>query len=102
MYWSLKQQLAHHTINGCNMQPGDLCGTGTISGPTKDSFGSMLELCWSGKNDIQLGDSGLVRKFIEDGDVIRLSGFCQTSDGQRVGFGKCVGQILPAKSLDFC
>ncbi|KAJ2530027.1 hypothetical protein EV175_007326, partial [Coemansia sp. RSA 1933] len=65
------------------MQPGDLCGTGTISGPTEDSFGSMLELCWSGKHDIKLGDSGQTRKFIEDGDVISLSGFCQTHDGHR-------------------
>ncbi|KAJ1945715.1 hypothetical protein FBU59_002230 [Linderina macrospora] len=100
MYWSLKQQLTHHAINGCSMQPGDLLGTGTISGPTEDSFGSMLELSWSGKNDIKLGDSGLTRKFVEDNDEIRITGVCQ-GDGFRVGFGECVGQILPAKQLDF-
>ncbi|KAJ2517772.1 hypothetical protein H4217_003751 [Coemansia sp. RSA 1939] len=101
MYWSLRQQLMHHAVSGCNMRPGDLCGTGTISGPTEDSFGSMLELCWSGKRDIPLGDSGLTRKFIEDGDVVRLTGFCQTPGGRRVGFGECIGQIMPAKSLGF-
>ncbi|KAJ1947325.1 hypothetical protein GGF37_000507 [Kickxella alabastrina] len=96
MYWSLRQQLTHHAINGCNMRPGDLCGTGTISGPAEESFGSMLELSWSGQKDITLGDSGITRKFIEDNDVIRFSGYCQ-GDGFRVGFGQCVGEILPAK-----
>ncbi|KAJ1966284.1 hypothetical protein GGI12_000189 [Dipsacomyces acuminosporus] len=99
MYWTLKQQLVHHAINGCSMQPGDLCGTGTISGPTEDSFGSMLELSWSGKKDIPLGDSGLHRKFINDNDVVRVTGFCQ-GDGYRVGFGECIGRVLPAKSLN--
>ncbi|KAJ2709439.1 hypothetical protein H4R19_004250 [Coemansia spiralis] len=96
MYWTLRQQLTHHAINGCNMRPGDLCGTGTISGPTEDAFGSMLELSWSGKHDIALGTSGVTRKFIEDSDVIRITGACQ-GDGYRVGFGQCDGQILPAQ-----
>ncbi|KAJ1991647.1 hypothetical protein GGI25_004086 [Coemansia spiralis] len=100
MYWTLKQQLAHHAVGGCNMRPGDLCGTGTISGPTKDSFGSMLELSWSGKSAIQLGDSQETRRFIEDNDVIRITGFCQGADGRRVGFGECTGQLLPASSLE--
>ncbi|KAI8322633.1 Fumarylacetoacetase [Martensiomyces pterosporus] len=99
MYWTLKQQLAHHAINGCSMQSGDLCGTGTISGPTEDSFGSMLELSWSGKKDIPLGDSGLQRRFINDHDVVRITGYCQ-GDGYRVGFGECVGEVFPAKSLN--
>ncbi|KAJ2763066.1 hypothetical protein IWQ56_004914, partial [Coemansia nantahalensis] len=68
MYWTLRQQLVHHAINGCNMRPGDLCGTGTISGPAEEAFGSMLELSWSGKKDIALGSSGLTRKFIQDND----------------------------------
>ncbi|KAJ1721269.1 hypothetical protein LPJ53_004186 [Coemansia erecta] len=97
MYWTLRQQLAHHTANGCNMRPGDLCGTGTISGPVEESFGSMLELSWSGQKDICLGDSGITRKFIQDNDVIRISGHCQ-ADGFRVGFGSCIGEILPAKA----
>ncbi|KAI8874192.1 fumarylacetoacetase [Ramicandelaber brevisporus] len=95
MYWTFKQQLAHHTVNGCNLRPGDLCGTGTISGPTEDSFGSMLELSWSGAKDVKLGESGLTRKFIDDGDSVLISGFCQGNDF-RVGFGDCEGVVLPA------
>ncbi|KAJ2002446.1 hypothetical protein GGI04_001924 [Coemansia thaxteri] len=98
MYWALRQQLAHHAVSGCNMRPGDLCGTGTISGPTEGSFGSMLELSWSGQRDVALGDSGITRKFIEDRDVIKISGYCQ-GNGFRIGFGECVGQILPAKQV---
>ncbi|RIA87641.1 fumarylacetoacetase [Glomus cerebriforme] len=91
MYWSLKQQLAHHTINGCNMRPGDLCGTGTISGPSEDSRGSLLEITWNGQNEV----NEIKRKFIEDGDEIVLTGYCQ-GDGYLVGFGECLGRILPA------
>ncbi|KAJ2057056.1 hypothetical protein GGI17_005862 [Coemansia sp. S146] len=98
MYWALRQQLTHHSISGCNMRPGDLCGTGTISGPTEDSFGSMLELSWSGQKDVVLGSSGVTRKFIDDNDVIRITGHCQ-GNGFRIGFGECVGQILPAKHI---
>ncbi|KAJ2333139.1 hypothetical protein GGI00_002471 [Coemansia sp. RSA 2681] len=98
MYWALRQQLAHHAISGCNMRPGDLCGTGTISGPSEDSFGSMLELSWSGQKDVALGASGITRKFIDDNDVIRITGHCQ-GDGFRIGFGECMGCILPAKQL---
>ncbi|KAJ1911227.1 hypothetical protein IWQ60_010240 [Tieghemiomyces parasiticus] len=94
MYWSFAQQLAHHTVNGCNLNPGDLCGTGTLSGPTEDSYGSLLELSWSGQKEISLGGE-IKRKFIEDGDSVRLTGFCQ-GDGYRVGFGDCTGQIEPA------
>ncbi|AUT60346.1 fumarylacetoacetase [Paraburkholderia terrae] len=94
MYWTMAQQLAHHTVSGCNTRVGDLMGSGTISGPTDDSFGSLLELTWNGKNPLQLKDGG-TRGFIEDGDQLTLAGWCQ-GDGYRVGFGTCVGEILPA------
>ncbi|KYQ92618.1 fumarylacetoacetase [Tieghemostelium lacteum] len=94
MYWTLTQQLAHHTVNGCNMRPGDLLGTGTISGPTPDSFGSMLELSWKGEKTIPLVN-GEERKFIQDGDTVVLSGQCK-GNGFTVGFGTCSGTILPA------
>ncbi|KAL7747450.1 hypothetical protein RI367_007204 [Sorochytrium milnesiophthora] len=94
MYWSFKQQLVHHAVGGCNMRVGDLCGTGTISGPTPDSFGSLLELTWSGANALDLGN-GVSRKFIEDGDEILLTGWSQ-GEGYRVGFGECRGVVLPA------
>ncbi|KAJ2785188.1 hypothetical protein H4R18_000639 [Coemansia javaensis] len=96
MYWTMRQQLVHHAIGGCNMRPGDLCASGTISGPAEAERGSLLELSWSGQHDVPLGDSGLTRRFIEDGDVIRITGSCQGA-GFRVGFGECTGQILPAK-----
>lgn len=95
MYWNMSQQLAHHTINGCNMRVGDLCGSGTISGPDAGSFGSMLELSWKGTNPITLPD-GSERKFINDFDTIIMRGFCE-KDGSRVGFGEAVVKILPAK-----
>ncbi|CAI2171279.1 11503_t:CDS:10 [Funneliformis geosporum] len=94
MYWSLKQQLVHHTVNGCNMRPGDLCGTGTISGSTEDSRGSLLEITWNGQNEIDF-ENGIKRKFIEDKDEIVLTGYCQ-GDGYLIGFGECSGKILPA------
>jgi fumarylacetoacetase len=94
MYWTMIQQLTHHSVNGCNMQPGDLIGSGTISGPTDDSFGSMLELCWRGTKPVDIG-GGLTRKFIQDGDTVHLNGVCQ-GPGFKVGFGECIGTILPA------
>ena len=94
MYWNLAQMLAHHTVTGCNMRVGDLCGTGTISGPTEDSYGSLLELTWRGEKPIQLPD-GSTRKFLQDGDTITIKGYCQ-GDGYRVGFGDVTGKILPA------
>ncbi|KAF9585139.1 hypothetical protein BGW38_003737 [Lunasporangiospora selenospora] len=94
MYWSFTQQLAHHTVNGCNMRTGDLCGSGTISGPTEDSFGSLLELSWNGTKELQLED-GITRKFLHDNDEMILTGWCE-KDGVRVGFGECHGKILPA------
>lgn len=94
MYWNLAQMLTHHTVTGCNMRVGDLCGTGTISGPTEDSYGSLLELTWRGEKPIQLPD-GSTRKFLQDGDTITIKGYCQ-GDGYRVGFGDVTGKILPA------
>ncbi|MFT5618965.1 MAG: fumarylacetoacetase [Arenicella sp.] len=95
MYWNICQQLAHHTVNGCNVNVGDMLASGTISGKTEDSYGSMLELSWAGKKDIPLKD-GSTRKFIADNDTIAMRGFCE-KDGLRIGFGKVEGKILPAK-----
>ena len=93
LYWSIDQMLAHHTITGCNMRVGDMCGTGTISGPTEDSYGSLLELTWRGEKPIQLS-SGEERKFLQDGDTLTMRGYCQ-GDGYRIGFGEVTGKILP-------
>lgn len=94
MYYSAAQQLAHHTTSGCPMNTGDLLGSGTISGPAKVSRGSLLELSWGGTEPISL-ETGETRRFIEDGDTLTLSGHAQ-GQGYRIGFGSCVGQILPA------
>ena len=96
MYWNVLQQLAHHTVNGCNLRTGDLLASGTISGPTPDSYGSLLELTWNGDNPIKL-PNGEERKFLNDGDSVIISGYCQ-GDGYKVGFGEVTGKILPAKS----
>jgi fumarylacetoacetase len=93
MYWSMAQQLTHHTSNGCRINSGDMLGSGTISGPTPDSFGSMLELTWGGKNPIKMND-GSERKFINDNDTVIMKGFCQNSS-VRVGFGEVVSKLLP-------
>ncbi|XP_015788090.1 fumarylacetoacetase-like [Tetranychus urticae] len=97
MYWTIKQQLAHHTITGCNVRPGDLLASGTISGPEPESFGSMLELTWRGTKPLTLAD-GSQRKFIQDGDEVILSGFCE-KEGVRIGFGECRGVVLPSLSI---
>jgi fumarylacetoacetase len=89
MYWTMKQQLAHHSSTGCNMRPGDLCASGTISGPTPESFGSMLELTWRGSKPLTLSN-GEERKFIQDGDTVSIDGYAQ-GDGYRIGFGPCIG-----------
>ena len=93
LYWNMPQQLAHHTITGCNMQPGDLLASGTISGPTPDSLGCLLELAWRGERPVQLPGGGQ-RVFLLDGDEVILTGWCQ-GDGYRVGFGECRGKLLP-------
>ncbi|CAJ1048673.1 fumarylacetoacetase isoform X1 [Xyrichtys novacula] len=94
MYWTMKQQLTHHTVNGCNVRPGDLLASGTISGPDPETFGSMLELSWRGSKNIDL-EGGETRTFLKDGDEVTITGHCQ-GDGYRVGFGPCSGTILPA------
>ena len=95
MYWNMAQQLAHHTVNGCNVRRGDLMGSGTISGPTPDSFGSMLELAWKGTKPILMHD-GSERRFILDNDTVIMRGFCQ-NEKYRIGFGQVIGKVLPAK-----
>merc|ERR1711970_1393471 len=97
MYWTMKQQLAHHTITGCNMRPGDLLASGTISGPDPSSYGSMLELSWKGSKTVPLSEGG-ERKFIKDGDNVIMTGVCK-GDGYNVGFGSVEGQVLPAHPL---
>ncbi len=94
LYWNIAQQLAHHTVGGCKMQVGDICGSGTISGPTPNSLGSMLELSWRGARPITLND-GSERKFLQDGDSVVMKAFCKKGD-IRIGFGEVVGKILPA------
>lgn len=95
MYWNMAQQLAHHTVNGCNIRCGDLMGSGTISGPTPDSYGSMLELAWKGTKPLKLND-GTERKFIQDGDTVIMRGF-SSKEGVRIGFGEVSGKIYPPK-----
>ncbi len=95
MYWSMAQQLAHHTINGCNINVGDMYASGTISGPTKDSFGSMLELSWAGKKPLPL-KNGTTRTFLEDFDTVTMKGYCQNAH-LRIGFGEVTSTLLPAQ-----
>ena len=95
LYWNLSQQLAHHTVNGCNVRCGDLMGSGTISGPTPDSYGSMMELSWRGSKPLTLKD-GSERKFINDNDTVIMRGY-SSKDGLRVGFGEVITKVLPAK-----
>src|SRR5438046_8092735 len=94
LYWSIAQQLAHHTVNGCNLQAGDLLASGTISGATEESRGCMLELTWRGGNPLKL-PNGETRTWLEDGDRLTITGWCH-GDGYRVGFGEVTGRILPA------
>jgi len=96
LYWSQAQQLAHHTVTGCNMEVGDLCGSGTISGPTPDALGCLLEATQGGKTPITLPD-GTTRTFLQDGDEIILRGYAGAADA-RVDFGECRSKVLPAKA----
>ncbi|MFT7114596.1 MAG: fumarylacetoacetase [Candidatus Azotimanducaceae bacterium] len=95
MYWNMEQQLAHHTSNGCNINAGDMLASGTISGPTPNSYGSMLELSWRGSKPVTMPD-GTERKFINDGDTVIMKAHCQ-KDGLRIGFGNVSTKLLPAK-----
>ena len=99
LYWSMAQQLAHHTIAGCSVRVGDLMGSGTISGPIPDSLGSMLELAWNATKPLTLSN-GETRSFIQDGDTVIMKGYCE-KDGIRVGFGEVSGKVLPALSFNF-
>ena len=94
MYWTMEQQLAHHTSNGCNINIADLMASGTISGPSPDAYGSMLELSWKGTKPLKLKD-GTERKFINDNDTVILRGFCE-KDGVRIGFGEARAKVLAA------
>ena len=96
MYWTVAQMVAHHTVNGCNLQPGDLFGSGTLSGPTLDQAGALIELTQGGKNPIAL-PNGENRTFLEDGDAVVLRGWCEKPDAARIGFGECRGTVLPAR-----
>lgn len=99
MYWSMAQQLTHHTITGCKVEVGDMMGSGTISGSTPDSYGSMLEIAWNATKPVTL-NGGETRSFIEDGDTVIMKGYSE-KDGIRVGFGEVRGKVLPALNFDF-
>jgi fumarylacetoacetase len=94
MYWNVNQQLAHHTVNGCNIEVGDIYASGTISGPSPGSFGSMLELTWNGQKPLHLANRS-ERTFLEDEDTVIMRGYAE-KDGVRIGFGECSGRILPS------
>lgn len=96
MYWNMSQQLAHHSVNGCNINCGDMMASGTISGPTPDSYGSMLELSWRGSKPLKMND-GSERKFIQDHDTVIMRGYCQ-NEQVKIGFGEVSTKVLPAKS----
>ncbi|WP_424859473.1 MULTISPECIES: fumarylacetoacetase [unclassified Tepidimonas] len=98
-YWTLGQMVAHHTVNGCNLQPGDLLGTGTLSGPQPEQAAAFIELTQGGKQPLTL-PSGEARTFLEDGDTVVLRGWCEASGAVRIGFGECRGTVLPARSGD--
>jgi fumarylacetoacetase len=95
MYWSAAQIIAHHSSNGCNLQPGDLIGTGTLSTDSDDGLGSLLEISRGGKQPIAL-PGGEARTFLEDGDEITLRAWCEAEGAVRIGFGECVGRVVAA------
>ncbi|MEK7346166.1 MAG: fumarylacetoacetase [Pseudomonadota bacterium] len=97
-YWTVAQMVTHHTVNGCNLQPGDLLGSGTLSGPTLDQAAALIELTTGGKNPVAL-PNGEQRTWLEDGDSVVLRGWCEREGAARVGFGECVGTVLPARTL---
>lgn len=96
MYWNIAQQIAHHTVNGCNLNVGDMMASGTISGKDASSYGSMLEISWAGKNPLKLSD-GTERKFLKDGDTVIMRAFAEKGD-KRIGFGEVRSKVLPAKT----
>jgi fumarylacetoacetase len=94
MYWSAAQIVTHHASNGCNLQPGDLIGTGTLSTDSEDGLGSLLEISRGGKQPVEL-PSGETRSFLEDGDEITLRAWCERDGAVRIGLGECVGRVVP-------
>ncbi|MGE5731708.1 MAG: fumarylacetoacetate hydrolase family protein, partial [Gemmatimonas sp.] len=98
MYWTIAQLVTHHTSNGCNLRAGDLLASGTVSGPTKESRGCLLERTWRGTEPLQL-PTGETRTFLEDGDEVILRAFCERSGHPRIGFGECRGRVTPATEL---
>ena len=97
-YWTMAQLVTHHTVNGCNLQPGDLFGSGTLSGPTLVEAGALIELTVGGKQPLTL-PNGQTRAFLEDGDTVVLKGWCEKPGAARIGFGTCSGTVLPARAL---
>jgi len=95
MYWTLAQMVAHHTSNGCPLRPGNLIGSGTVSGPEKENRGCLLEMTWGGREPLELPD-GETRRFLEDGDEVILRGWCQAPGFRRIGLGECRGAVTPA------
>src|SRR5574343_510065 len=95
-YWTVAQMVTHHTVNGCNLQPGDLFGSGTLSGPTPDQAGALIELTQGGKKPVTL-PNGERRTFLEDGDAVVIRGWCEQPGAARIGFGECRGTVLPAR-----
>ena len=94
LYYSVAQTIAHHSVTGCNMNTGDLLGSGTISAPEESGYGSMVELCWGGQKTIDL-PSGEQIKFLRDGDEVNMTGVCE-GNGYKIGFGTCTGKIMPS------
>lgn len=97
-YWTVAQMVAHHTVNGCNLRPGDLFGSGTLSGPSLDQAGALIELTQGGKQPLQL-PNGETRTWLEDGDTVVLRGWCEKQGAARIGFGECAGTVLAARGL---
>ena len=97
-YWTPAQMLTQHTVGGCNLQPGDLLGTGTVSGPTPGEAGALVELSLGGREPITLAHTGEKRAFLQDGDTVILRGWCEKPGRARIGFGECRGTVLPARA----
>jgi fumarylacetoacetase len=98
LYWTIGQMVTHHASNGCNLRPGDLIGTGTVSGPTRESRGCLLELTWRGTEPLTL-PSGETRRFLEDGDEVVFRGWCERAGAVRIGLGECRGTVVAARDL---
>jgi fumarylacetoacetase len=95
-YWTIAQIVTHHTVSGCNLQPGDLFGSGTLSGPTLDQAGALIELTQGGKQPVAL-PNGESRTYLQDGDAVVIRGWCEKPGAARLGFGECRGTVLPAR-----